>query len=237
MAHFNDWIPAREQDLVDLSVRWTETLDVPDNQAAYGWNENDCAYVTSTIATFLTARGVYEQVNSTENRIVKDERKVSTTAGMREFARSSIRFNRKVGDEVRVYLGVRIIDNSRTSIHIPHAQCTGRVTNPGIHLVEIDLEGYAILTADQRANYGVRIYWGILPFGEITIDMVAGPKHYLAKIPTSGDVLGNSIFTRKQKHVFDFDGDSGSRVFFCCRFENSKGECGPFGPIISAIIT
>jgi hypothetical protein len=93
------------------------------------------------------------------------------------------------------------------------------------------------LTADQRANYGVRIYWGIIPQGEVTVEMAAGAKHYLAKTPETGEVLGNSVFTRKKKHVFDFDGESGNRVFFCCQFENGKGDSGPFGPIISGFIT
>jgi hypothetical protein len=53
--------------------------------------------------------------------------------------------------------------------------------------------------------------------GEVTVEMALGAKHYLAKPPETGEVLGNSVFTRKKKYVFDFDGDSGNRVFFCCR--------------------
>jgi hypothetical protein len=237
MAHFSDWVPSREQDLVDLAAKWTETLGETAKQTAYGWDAASCTAVTGTITVFLTARNVYEQTNSTENRIAKDEAKAAAVAEMREFARASLRFNKKVDDETRVFLGMRITDTVKTSIPAPQAQCTGKVSNPGIHLVEVELTGYAILTADQRANYGVRIYWGIVPQGEVTVEMASGPKHYLAKQPETGEVLGNSVFTRKQKHVFDFEGDSGNRVFFCCRFENSKGEGGPFGPIISAIIT
>jgi hypothetical protein len=85
--------------------------------------------------------------------------------------------------------------------------------------------GYAILTADQRANYGVRIYWGIVPQGEVTVEMASGAKHYLAKPPEIGEVLGNSVFMRKQKHVFDFEGDSGNCVFFCCRFYQNLSGC------------
>jgi coenzyme F420-reducing hydrogenase beta subunit len=105
----------------------------------------------------LTARDAYEQVNSTENCVDKDEAKAAAVEAMREFARTSIRFNKKVDDETRVFLGLRITDTAKSSIPAPQAQCTGKTTNPGIHLVEVELTGYAILTADQRANYGVRV--------------------------------------------------------------------------------
>jgi hypothetical protein len=142
-----------------------------------------------------------------------------------------------VDDETRAALGLPIADPVKSSIPAPQAQCTGEVSNPGVHLVELTLTGFSVLTADQRANYGVRIYWGIVPQGEVTVEMASGAKHYLAKPPETGEVLGNSVFTRKKKHVFDFDGDSGNRVFFCCQFENGKGDSGPFGPIISGFIT
>jgi hypothetical protein len=237
MAHFSDWIPSREQDLVDLIAKWILILGDAVRQALYGWIQAACVAVIDKMEAFLAARNAYAQVNSTENRVAKDEAKTTAVEAMREFARESIRFNKKVDDETRVFLGLRIVDNVRSTIPTPQAQCTGKITNPGIHLVEVELTGYAILTADQRANYGVRVYWGIVPQGEVTVGMASGAKHYLAKPPETGEVLGNSVFTRKKKHVFDFDGDSGNRVFFCCRFENGKGDSGPFGPIISAIIT
>jgi hypothetical protein len=34
----------------------------------------------------------------------------------------------------------------------------------------------------------------------------------------------------------DFDGESGNTVYFCLRYENSKGEAGPFGPVFSAVV-
>jgi hypothetical protein len=222
MAHYGDWVPGREQDLVELTDRWRKILDDVAKQTLYGWEANTCKMVVDAIAEFLTARTAFLDNNSTENRIIKDEKKKIAVSAMRKFAREHIRYNSKVDDETRVYLGLPIYGNARSIIPVPQAQCIGKASNPGLHLVKIDLSGYSILTADQRSNYGVRIYWGILPPGEITVEMVSGPKHYLAKIPESGEMLGNSLFTRKKRHVFDFDGDSGNRVFFCCRLKTVK---------------
>jgi hypothetical protein len=43
-------------------------------------------------------------------------------------------------------------------------------------------------------------------------------------------------FTRRKRERFDFDGESGNTVYFCLRYENSKGEAGPFGPLLSAVV-
>jgi hypothetical protein len=45
------------------------------------------------------------------------------------------------------------------------------------------------------------------------------------------------VFTRKPKHEFDFpEEDRGKSVYFCLRYENSKGDPGPWGPLLHAVI-
>jgi hypothetical protein len=86
---------------------------------------------------------------------------------------------------------------------------------------------------DARSDYGVRIYYGF-----------SGPpsEKYpfrLAEAPKTGEELVYSVFTRRTKKRFDFNGESGCTVYFCLRYENSKGGEegeGPFGPILSAVI-
>jgi hypothetical protein len=140
--------------------------------------------------------------------------------------------------DVLVSLGLPPHDKHPTPIPVPVTQCTGEATNPGLHLVEVVLGAYATsLTGDERARYGVRVYYGIMPPGGATVEQATGHKHYLMKPPELGDDLPNSVFTRRSKHLFDFDGDSGMTVYFCLHFENPSGEHGPFGPIFSAVIT
>jgi hypothetical protein len=61
---------------------------------------------------------------------------------------------------------------------------------------------------------------------------------FLAKIPVSGVELHSSKFTRRRiEMVPEFPAeDSGKRVYYCVRYENTKGEAGPWGPMFSAII-
>jgi hypothetical protein len=58
--------------------------------------------------------------------------------------------------------------------------------------------------------------------------------------PKKDSDLPCSIFTRRKKERFDFEGENGNRGYFCLRYENSKGGKegeSPFGPVLSAIIS
>jgi hypothetical protein len=84
---------------------------------------------------------------------------------------------------------------------------------------------------DGRVDYGVRIHWGLS--GEPT----ETNRFRVVGTPKTGRDLPNSLFMRRRKERFDFDGESGSRVYFCLKYENPSGWEGPFGPILSAIIS
>jgi hypothetical protein len=83
----------------------------------------------------------------------------------------------------------------------------------------------------KDSNHGVRIYWGVMGTAAAT------DKFRLTEVPLNGEDLPHSVFTRRKKYRFDFlEEDRGKTVYFCLRYENSKGEAGPWGSVISAII-
>jgi hypothetical protein len=135
-------------------------------------------------------------------------------------------------------LGLPPKDTSRTPVPPPTSQAEADIGRPGVHLLELYLRAIAGSPPDpHRADYGFRIYWGVLPTGGASTEAATGIKRELIKIPVSGEELPHSKFTRRKKELFDFPAeDSGKTVFFCVRFENAKGEPGPWGPIFSAII-
>jgi hypothetical protein len=109
MAH-SDWVPTREQDLVDLAEKWKAGLSDTAKITAFGWDAAECAEVVGKITAFLTAHMAYETDNSTGNRIAKDEVKGEMVDAMREFANSSIRFNKKMHDEDKLVYGIHPAD-------------------------------------------------------------------------------------------------------------------------------
>jgi hypothetical protein len=128
-------------------------------------------------------------------------------------------------------LGLKKRDPS-SPIPAPEGQAEADITFPGIHLLElknIRPVGTSGLP-DPRSDYGARIYYGFSgPASQKFPFRVTG-------VPKTGTDLPYSIFTRRKKERFDFDGESGNTVYFCLRYENPKGQAGPFGPIMSAVV-
>ncbi|MDR2069444.1 MAG: hypothetical protein LBP71_06205 [Spirochaetaceae bacterium] len=141
-------------------------------------------------------------------------------------------FPDRVTEEDLRNMGIPPIDDIRSPVPPPQVQVEADLVFPGIHMVELrkirPVSGPD--QPDPRSDYGVRIYYGFTG---------SASEQYpfrLADPLKTGKVLPYSIFTRKQKERFDFDGESGNTVYFCLRYENSKGEVGPFGPVLSAVI-
>jgi hypothetical protein len=61
----------------------------------------------------LTARATCETLDSTENRIAKDEAKGETVDAMRDFANASVRFNKKMSDADKLVYGIHRKDAGR----------------------------------------------------------------------------------------------------------------------------
>jgi hypothetical protein len=72
-----------------------------------------------------------------------------------------------------------------------------------------------------RGVHGVEIKWGFATDA----------------LPKDGDMLLNSIIDTHTPHTFTFDGDDrGRTVYFCLRWENTRGQRGPWSEVVSAIV-
>jgi hypothetical protein len=57
------------------------------------------------------------------------------------------------------------------------------------------------------------------------------------KPPVDGKLLKHYCFTRRKKEKIAFDAaDAGMPAYVCCRYENSKGETGHWGPVSQTIV-
>jgi hypothetical protein len=168
----------------------------------------------------------------------KTERRAEGEAALRSFNREYILYAEAVSDAQRRDIGCHVRDRHPTPAPRPQAVPEADVVYPGRHLLELAgirpiAAGGALTAEEERALYGVRIFWGFM--GEPT----DRDRFRLAEPPVTGKDLPHSVFTRRRKHRFDFDGDSGRTVWFCLRYENKKGGEdgeGPFGPLFSAVV-
>jgi hypothetical protein len=217
-----DWIPTREQDLVDLCGKWKSELENPANIAAYGWDQTEVTATLGKIDAFLTARSAYEADNSTAKRLTKDEAKEETVDAMRDFSNSSIRFNKKMTDAQKLVFGRRPADKTPTH-HLPPASQPDTAVENTINHFEHKVRALNHATGDTRKPedaYGVRYAW-----------QVGGEK------PASGADLGKTKFSRKTTlTVTHTEADKGKTAYYSTCYENGKGDTGPWSPVEEAVI-
>jgi hypothetical protein len=134
-------------------------------------------------------------------------------------------------------LGLKPKDETKTPVPAPAGQASGEISYPGPHLHLVHLKPLAGTANDPRAEYGYRIYYGVLPPGGASAEEAARTHRYLMRPAVSGEDLPTSQFTRRSRELFDFPAeDSGKTAYFCVRYENAKGQKGPWGPLFSAVI-
>jgi hypothetical protein len=137
-----------------------------------------------------------------------------------------------------ISLGLKPHDAKPTPIPPPVDQTEADISYPAAHTLELHLRPVDVASPDpHRSDYGFRVYFGILPPGGASVEAATSSKRELMKPPTTGEELPHSHFTRRKRERMDFSQEeSGKTIYFCVRYENAKGEPGPWGPIFSAVI-
>jgi hypothetical protein len=219
MANNGDWLPSREQDLADLCQKWKTGLENPANIAAFGWNQTEVTETLAKIDAFLTARAAYEETDSTKNRIAKDEAKDTAKSAMRDFANSSIRYNKQMKDEDKLDYGIRPVDRTSTAGTEPESYPEAEPDTSVIRQVTINFWDSATKKRGKpHGVHGAEIRWALLDHA-----------------PASVEELVNSDFDTASPFTLKFDeSQRGQRLYFCLRWESNTKLKGPCGEIYSA---
>jgi hypothetical protein len=239
-----DWFPTRRELQLAMAQNWLTILNPnpgpPPPPPTPPWNippeeVTELQTLTDAAQTMLALAQ-----SSARTEVITAECKAAfeaLTAKMR-FFKSRYFLEPPLTDADLISLGLHPKDTSRTPVPPPTSQAEADISRPGVHLLELHLRAVTGSPADpNRADYGFRIYWGVMPIGGASAEAATGLRRELVKIPVSGEELPHSKFTRRKKELFDFLAeDSGKTVYFCVRFENAKGESGPWGPMFSSVI-
>lgn len=239
MAHGKSFIPdsnaaydAFFKNVCDYTVTKTSPPDAP------LWGHIPAAEVTALTGAYAAWHAAYTPTlkphtpaeTAAKNHAHEDSRKV-----LSRFIKVWFRgFPEEVSPADLHNMNIPEVDATSTPVPRPQDQPEADITYPGKHLIELNhIRPVAGGSDDPRSDWGTRIHYGILD------EPGAGGRFRIAKLPVTGEDLPHSVFTRRKKHRFNFDGDSGKTVFFSLCYENEKGGEegeGPFGPILSAII-
>jgi hypothetical protein len=141
-----------------------------------------------------------------------------------------------------VQLLLPIPDDTRTPIPAP-------VDQPGIEINKWAPHtlGFRRFTATDlggsKSDYGVRVYYaltegGVLAPSEVIMARRFAPNFFiLTSLPQSPEDLTSSFFTRREYDLIEFPPEaSGKTCYIAARFENGKGQSGPWGTMINAIV-
>jgi hypothetical protein len=147
--------------------------------------------------------------------------KDAAKSAMRDFANSSIRYNKQMKDEDKLVYGIRPVDRTITPAGSPESYPEAEPDTSVIRQVTINF--WDSVTKKRGKPYGVHgaeIRWAILDHA-----------------PASVDEIVNSGFDTASPFTLKFDENQrGQKVYFCLRWETNTDLKGPFGEIGSAII-
>ena len=216
----NDWLPTRKDLQLVMGKKWN--VKVAGN--ADEWNVPEDIRVRLSAAIEVAEREL--AIPTGERNPISNARLKTAfaelTAVMRDMKKRYF-YNPPLTDADLIALGLKIKDSEPTPVADPVGLAAANVKYPNAGALELHLKHDDAPPADDKANYGFRIYYGVFAAGDT--------------LPVTGDDLHDSVFTRKKKYLFTFNPkDSGKTACFSIRYENSKGKTGQWGKLFSAVI-
>jgi hypothetical protein len=137
------------------------------------------------------------------------------------FLVQSLEYNTHVSDDDLAEMGIYRKPSTRTPAPIPKFAPGYKISSRGHRNLEFDFfNAETGKKAKPAGVHGIEFKWGILPIQ-----------------PTDVDELIHSSFDTRTPFTLDFnESERGKIVYFCLRWENTRGEKGPWSDIAYAII-
>jgi hypothetical protein len=204
MGAQKDWVPAREEKLMELMALWREKLADPALQTACEWPEEECTRTLAALIACADARAAYQAAPTNANHTQKEELKQAAVEEMRKFARERIRYNRKMSDARKQEMGIRIPGLALASAAAPD-------TGP---------DSEAIISAREPGVVKVR-YLGAKPYG---VDWLEIAWALSGTVIDSPDQLSNKdVFSRNPwEHTFP-GADRGKKLYYSLCYLTKAG--------------
>jgi hypothetical protein len=233
MAH-KDWLPGGRDDVLHLTKTWLSVL--PGKAALWNIPAPDSAELTSYTDSADTILQKAKSGERTEAVSAECRAAFDLLRGKLRYIKDRCLKRPLLTDADFPTLLLKPPDTHPTPAPVPSGQVQITVRYLGQHLLELR---FSPLDGEARSGgeWRYAIYEGIMPHGGATLEEAAGVKHYLMSAPLSGEGLNYVMATRRSKETREYAGEeSGRTAYYCARFENQRGEHGPWSPIVSAVI-
>jgi hypothetical protein len=214
-----DYIPKRDEVFRD----WARNLYTYALSKYSTWNvPSPQTTLESPLTAFETAFTATQNPNRGKvDVLTKNEARVALEAVMRTYVKAYLSFNPAVSDADREQMGITVYDKTKTPVPPPSTIPEAEIDSSIIRQLTIH---YKDNGSEKRGKpqgvHGVEIVWVIMD-----------------TVPTAMEEFQNSAFDTASPYTFIFDENQrGKKAFFCLRWENAKGEKGPWSEIYNAII-
>ena len=245
MSNTKDWLPSRRADQLTMAKNWLTIFDevvtpgtVPVTKSTEWGIPADPIAGLHTAIEAADAVLVLAQSKETRTEVVSQACKTAFEALVKVMRDIKARhfFVPPLSDADLVSLGLKPKDTIPSHIGPPVCQVGIITFYPGKNLIGYRLEPLPGHNLDDRADYGFAFHYGVLPPGGATPEQQM-EKQYLMREPQSPEELSKSHFSRRRKDVLTLPYEtSGMRLYACVRYENQKGDVGPWGPVVNAVI-
>jgi len=217
-----DWLPTKREDILAMARKWAAVLATQGE----GWE------VTIGEINALNNRLQNAVTNVTTAEANKGDRHLNAvaTASMKTLTQTMRDLKRRrftsppLSDADLVSLDLKPRDRTHTAVGKPRARPIATVKIKGAGRFELHIEPESVVSEeDEKAYYGSKIVYEVFAQGD--------------PAPTAVKELDENRFVRRKKELFVFQPeDSGKKAYFAIRYENSKGDAGPWCPIFSVLI-
>jgi hypothetical protein len=215
----SDYIPPKDTEL----LVWTQNLAsfCENNAARLKLDGGQTAgYRAKTDLFAQTMAKIQSPDHSSIDITAKNTAKEALISASRDLVQGSLTHNPAVSDEDRVAAGITVPDKTRTHAPQPKSRPEAKITAA--------LRQITISISDEGSHN--RGKPDKVHGCEARFDFLDG---------TPGDIedLRHSIFITVTSHVFDFEEkDRGKRLYFALRWENTRGEKGPWSQLYDMFV-
>ncbi|MDR1325724.1 MAG: hypothetical protein LBK00_06780 [Treponema sp.] len=213
------YLPDAEPKLIPWGDNFVENVDR--NKEAWGIPVAEVTEVKTVLTDF---KSLYERARSPGRTTVIVEEKNTVKALLKAKIRAMVGFRLKnpiITDAQRKELGLHVADKTRSPKPRPTTYPKFHIVQNGVGMLSIIFqEGDGRKGSKPPEAVGVRIYYGVFD-----------------EQPSVQEELPASVFGTRCPCTITFrETDRGKRAYIALRWENSKGEGGPWSEIISEII-
>jgi hypothetical protein len=235
-----DWLPTRREAQLAMAKDWGEVLSAK----ATAWS-----VPAAEVTTLGTLAG---EAGSALDAAQSSERTAVVTANCKAAFEALVEKMRFI--KSRYFLSPPLSDTDLVSLELKpkdttHTPVPPPVNQPGIEIIKWAPHtlGFRRFTAavlgGGEEDYGIRVYYALTETGAAATPekpsaaRLADNMYLLSAPPVTPADLPGSFFTRRAKDLLELSPEaSGKTCYLAARFENSKGERGPWGTMISAIV-